>query len=121
MVFQFENAIIQRELPIYLLGLYWTNFLRFYWGLKGFGVTVGLYWTTLDQLLAEREGFEPPIPVKVCLISSQVHSTALPSLRALFSITYDTIFKPFCPLWRKNCVVRKFRVSSSSLPTPAVS
>ena len=31
--------------------------------------------------LAEREGFEPPIPVKVCLISSQVHSTALPSLR----------------------------------------
>ncbi len=32
--------------------------------------------------LAEREGFEPPIPVKVCLISSQVHSTALPSLRA---------------------------------------
>jgi hypothetical protein len=32
--------------------------------------------------VAEREGFEPPIPVKVCLISSQVHSTALPSLRA---------------------------------------
>jgi hypothetical protein len=31
--------------------------------------------------MAEREGFEPPIPVKVCLISSQVHSTALPSLR----------------------------------------
>jgi hypothetical protein len=26
---------------------------------------------------AEREGFEPPIPVKVCLISSQVHSTGL--------------------------------------------
>jgi hypothetical protein len=37
--------------------------------------------------LAEREGFEPPIPVKVCLISSQVHSTALPSLRVLFSTT----------------------------------
>ena len=33
------------------------------------------------KVLAEREGFEPPIPVKVCLISSQVHSTALPSLR----------------------------------------
>jgi hypothetical protein len=31
--------------------------------------------------MAEREGFEPPIPVKVCLISSQVHSTALPPLR----------------------------------------
>jgi hypothetical protein len=28
-------------------------------------------------MLAEREGFEPPIPVKVCLISSQVHSTGL--------------------------------------------
>jgi hypothetical protein len=37
--------------------------------------------------VAEREGFEPPIPVKVCLISSQVHSTALPSLRA-FIINY---------------------------------
>jgi hypothetical protein len=33
--------------------------------------------------MAEREGFEPPIPVKVCLISSQVHSTALPSLRMI--------------------------------------
>jgi hypothetical protein len=30
--------------------------------------------------MAEREGFEPPIPVKVCLISSQVNSTALPPL-----------------------------------------
>ena len=37
------------------------------------------------KLLAEREGFEPPIPVKVCLISSQVHSTALPPLRYLFA------------------------------------
>ena len=33
--------------------------------------------------MAEREGFEPPIPVKVCLISSQVHSTALPPLQTL--------------------------------------
>jgi hypothetical protein len=29
------------------------------------------------EWMAEREGFEPPIPVKVCLISSQVHSTGL--------------------------------------------
>jgi hypothetical protein len=29
------------------------------------------------KVMAEREGFEPPIPVKVCLISSQVHSTGL--------------------------------------------
>ena len=33
--------------------------------------------------MAEREGFEPPIPVKVCLISSQVHSTGLCHLSAL--------------------------------------
>ena len=32
--------------------------------------------------MAEREGFEPPIPVKVCLISSQVHSTGLCHLSA---------------------------------------
>jgi hypothetical protein len=31
----------------------------------------------LDAMLAEREGFEPPIPLRVCLISSQVHSTGL--------------------------------------------
>ena len=34
------------------------------------------------QLLAEREGFEPPIPLRVCRISSAVHSTALPPLHA---------------------------------------
>ena len=32
--------------------------------------------------MAEREGFEPPIPVKVCLLSRQVPSTTRPSLRA---------------------------------------
>ena len=31
--------------------------------------------------VAEREGFEPPIPVKVCLLSRQVPSTTRPSLR----------------------------------------
>ena len=31
--------------------------------------------------LAEEEGFEPPIPVKVCWFSRPVHSTALPLLR----------------------------------------
>ena len=31
----------------------------------------------LRPLLAEREGFEPPIPVRVCMISSHVHSTGL--------------------------------------------
>src|SRR6185437_8055832 len=34
----------------------------------------GLY---LLRNLAEREGFEPPIALRLCLISSQVHSTGL--------------------------------------------
>ena len=29
------------------------------------------------RILAEREGFEPPIALRLCLISSQVHSTGL--------------------------------------------
>src|SRR5258708_23567490 len=37
-------------------------------------------WNKLKNL-AEREGFEPPIPVKVCLLSRQVPSTTRPSLR----------------------------------------
>ncbi len=32
--------------------------------------------------MAESEGFEPPIPVKVWLISSQLHSTGLCQLSA---------------------------------------
>ena len=35
-----------------------------------------------DKELAEREGFEPPIRLPVCRISSAVHSTALPPLRS---------------------------------------
>src|SRR5260370_9376660 len=35
----------------------------------------------LNGGLAEREGFEPPIRLPVCRISSAVHSTALPPLR----------------------------------------
>src|SRR5689334_8947232 len=31
--------------------------------------------------MAERGGFEPPIPLRVCRISSAVRSTALPPLR----------------------------------------
>jgi hypothetical protein len=33
--------------------------------------------------LAEREGFEPPIRLPVCRISSAVHSTTLPPLQAI--------------------------------------
>lgn len=34
-----------------------------------------------SSLTAEREGFEPPVPVTVHLISNQAHSTALTSLQ----------------------------------------
>ena len=39
-------------------------------------------------MMAERGGFEPPIPLRVCLISSQVHSTGLCHLSD-FSKTYS--------------------------------
>ena len=35
----------------------------------------------LTTLLAEEEGFEPPVPLRVHLISSQAHSTTLAFLR----------------------------------------
>ncbi len=34
--------------------------------------------------MAESEGFEPPIDLRLCLISSQVHSTGLCHLSAFF-------------------------------------
>src|SRR5690242_18591450 len=39
--------------------------------------------------LAEREGFEPPIRLPVCRISSAVHSTTLPPLQAI-DVTSDS-------------------------------
>ena len=36
--------------------------------------------------MAEREGFEPPIPLRGHLISNQARSTALPPLRTGFPI-----------------------------------
>jgi hypothetical protein len=36
---------------------------------------------TLSGMMADREGFEPPIPLRVCRISSAVHSTTLPPVR----------------------------------------
>ena|GEM_PF-6480672 len=58
--------------------------MRFYfelftWTLKG-----------MTKAVAERGGFEPPIPVKVCLISSQVHSTGLCHLSVLLSYINST-------------------------------
>ena len=36
----------------------------------------------IQECMAEREGFEPPIAFRLCLISSQVHSTGLCHLSA---------------------------------------
>lgn len=36
--------------------------------------------------VAESEGFEPPIALRLCLISSQVHSTGLCQLSCTFSL-----------------------------------
>ena len=42
----------------------------------------GLLDETYRTTLAEREGFEPPIPVKVCPLSRRIVSTAHAPLRA---------------------------------------
>ena len=41
------------------------------------------------RFVAESEGFEPPIALRLCLISSQVHSTGLCQLSALFTTVYQ--------------------------------
>src|SRR5207253_9374972 len=47
---------------------------------------VGLGWpatrSPTGRRVAEREGFEPPIGLHLCRISSAVHSTTLPPLQA---------------------------------------
>ncbi len=40
-------------------------------------------WTFRKANLAEREGFEPPIPVKVCPLSRRIVSTTHAPLRAV--------------------------------------
>ncbi len=40
-------------------------------------------WREIKEV-ADREGFEPPIPLRVCRISSAVHSTTLPPVRGRF-------------------------------------
>ena len=43
--------------------------------------------------MAEREGFEPPIALRLCLISSQVHSTGLCHLSVGLQILESTHFQ----------------------------
>src|SRR5271166_1247034 len=43
-------------------------------------------------MMAEREGFEPPIPFRVCALSRRVPSATRPSLRATGSIDSTRAF-----------------------------
>jgi hypothetical protein len=49
--------------------------------------------------MAEKEGFEPSMPLRACRISSAVHSTTLPLLRALMRVEKGYIgrLKPWQP------------------------
>ena len=49
------------------------------------GALEGPHCVDSNDLMAEREGFEPPIALRLCLISSQVHSTGLCHLSAFHS------------------------------------
>ena len=71
----------------------------------------------IQEAVAEREGFEPPIALRLCLISSQVHSTGLCHLSALFTTIYAPVEKHsqcrlrFRPLARR---VRAERIHNTS-------
>ena len=41
--------------------------------------------------MAEREGFEPPIALRLCLISSQVHSTGLCHLSVCYIVDFKSL------------------------------
>ena len=45
--------------------------------------------------MAESEGFEPPIDLRLCLISSQVHSTGLCQLSAFVTYHLSAIYDRF--------------------------
>jgi hypothetical protein len=46
--------------------------------------------------MAESEGFEPPIDLRLCLISSQVHSTGLCQLSALHLLLVNYLRIALC-------------------------
>ncbi len=49
-------------------------------------------YSAIGRRVAEREGFEPPIRLPVCRISSAVHSTTLPPLREVKSLSGPAVF-----------------------------
>ena len=46
--------------------------------------------TAASEIMAEREGFEPPIRLPVCRISSAVHSTTLPPLQVTEPLAFGS-------------------------------
>jgi hypothetical protein len=50
-------------------------------------------------LMAESEGFEPPVPFRVRLISSQVHSTGLCQLSVVLQAGYFSNFNTAITAW----------------------
>ena len=80
--------------------------------LPGEGFSYGS--STCLRILAEREGFEPPVPVKVRLISSQVPSTTRPSLQIFF----DSLLPRFHPL-RRDSLRRSRKNSERTAPHSA--
>ena len=72
----------QTWLPLDADGRIWNEFVYFL--IVTLAIQTGMLgWTRLEGGLAEREGFEPPIALRLCLISSQVHSTGLCHLSAI--------------------------------------
>ena len=64
----------------------------------------------LNSLMAEREGFEPPIAFRLCLISSQVHSTGLCHLSACCRLA-PVITSLLAKVWRLQCQMQSSRAA----------
>ena len=53
--------------------------------------------------MAEREGFEPPVPLPAHLISSQAHSATLPSLHVPKKVEdEERVWQAKGKLWKPN-------------------
>ena len=82
-------------LPSYRDGRKKTQIPSVYWGFFRFLGCSGMSW---EGLLAEREGFEPPIAFRLWLISSQLHSTGLCHLSVVVTRPTLLLYHPgFCP------------------------
>lgn len=79
----------------------------------------------LGGMMADREGFEPPIPLQVCRISSAVHSTTLPPVRGAqveagcLLHTRPTPHKPHrAEVYSSFTCLRQARFSLTQAPCP---